>query len=84
MLTSRSRSGSGYGSALTNTGLVKLKIRMLRPMPQASDARAMAVNPGVVAKTPQGESELMCHRRVRVLTRREYAWKAPVLQSGVP
>jgi len=47
MLTSRSRSGSGYGMALNNTGLVKLKIRMLRPIPKASDARAMAVNPGV-------------------------------------
>ena len=47
MLTSRSLSGSGYGSAFNNTGLVKLKIRMLRPMPKASDARAMAVNPGV-------------------------------------
>ena len=47
MLTSRSRSGSGYGRALNNTGLVKLKIRMLRPMPKASDISAMAVNPGV-------------------------------------
>ena len=47
MLTSRSRSGSGYGRALNNTGLVKQKIRMLRPIPKASDSSAMAVNPGV-------------------------------------
>ena len=38
MLTSRSRSGSGYGRALNNTGLVKLKIRTLRPIAKASDA----------------------------------------------
>jgi hypothetical protein len=32
---------------LASTGLVKLKMRMLRPMPTASDSSAMAVNPGV-------------------------------------
>ena len=50
MLTSRSRSASGYGTALNNTGLVKLKIRMLRPVARASDTTAMAVNPGVARR----------------------------------
>ena len=30
--------------------------------------------PRRVSKTPHGQSKLMCHRRVRVLIRRKYAW----------
>jgi len=35
---------------LNNTGLVKLKIRTLRPIAKASDPAATAVNPGVARR----------------------------------
>src|SRR6266540_1977746 len=41
-----SRSGSGYGSGLSNTPLMMLKIAVFAPMPSASVSTATAVKPG--------------------------------------
>src|SRR6266446_7290373 len=71
-------SGSGYGSAFSNTPLITLKMAVFAPMPSASVSTATAVKPGFFSNWRKANLRSFMAQRLhridsRCTTRRQVA-----------